>query len=355
MTAPYNLRMFDIFGAPLDRFHATFNCVWAKNEYGTAEWEMSCTDPKATRRNFEFGRYVLFEHARLGRWAGVIAPHDGMSGTWENTVTLRARSGEFQFSRRQVPTRDINNVGNHGMVMSGTYGEMLKQIIRYANDAPGDSLLRLGVIEMGGKERILPMRDSNMRDLLDMIVEETGWEWWCEPILENGYLRFAVNLAVRRGVESGYTLRERVNLRRKSGDLWRRKGDLVNDVRVAGGSGSTPLRFYGTQTDVVSVGEYGVWQGYDTVELESETKAQARADEIIAQQSDPPYELFLEAIENRQSPDTFAHIGIGDTVTVRIDSARFYGSQTGINEPCRILTREYNTKMKSCILTVEVL
>lgn len=351
MTAPYNLRTFDIFGAPLDRFHATFNCTWARNEYGTAEWEMSCTDPKATQRNFEFGRYVLFEHARLGKWAGVIAPHDGMSGTWENTVKLRARSGEFQFSRRQVPTYDQQS--EHPGYINGTYGEILKKMIDYAN-APGDSLLRPGVIDMSGKESLEPMRDANMRDMLDRIVERTGWNWWCEPVLQNGYLRFAVNLSPRRGVDGGYTLRERVNLRKKGGDLWRRKVELVNDARVAGGNGSTPLKSYGTQTDAWSIGEYGVWQGYDTVELESQAKAQARAEELVAQQSNPPYELLLEAIENRQSPDTFAHIGIGDVVTTRIDSARLFGSQRGINAPCSIETIEYNTKVNSCILTVEV-
>ena len=352
MTPPYNLRMFDISGRPLDRFHATFNCSWAMNEWGTAEWEMACADEKASKRNFNFGRYVLFEHARLGKWGGVINPQEGMSGTWENKVVLHARSGEYQLSRRYAPLYDANN--NSLGAVHGTAGQLARQLIYYAN-LPGDSLIRPGNIDDGGKETMLLLQDANLRDMMDILVRRTGYDWWMEPFLEYGNLRFALNFQERRGVDAGYVLRERVNIRKKGGDLWRRCGELVNDTRVVGGNGSIPLKARGEAVSRSSIDQYGVWQGYDTVESENPDIAQMRADEQVSQQGDLPYELMLEAIESRQSPDTFSYIGMGDTVTARIDTARFYGEQKGIHERCRILTREYNTKANACILTVEVL
>lgn len=138
-------------GALLDRINATVNLTEAVNEFGSLDFSISVRDPKATEHNLQFGNYVLFEHARLGSWGGVIASQSGMDWEDDKSITVRSLSAEYQFYRRRCPLYDVTSKVP-GAVL-GTYGQIMKKLIRYAN-AKEDTLLRPRQIDMSGPQII---------------------------------------------------------------------------------------------------------------------------------------------------------------------------------------------------------
>lgn len=348
--AEQRVSIYNRKGVLLDRLKATFRFSEALNDIGTAEFTMAISDPKCLARNLLFGNYLLLEHARLGKWAGVLAPHNGQDWNDDETITTRALSAEYQFWRRRAPLHDLDfdDIG----AISGTEGVLLRRIISYAN-MEEDTLLRANKIYMGGAVHRMKLRYANLGDLVAHIVERSEMDLWCAPFLEDGNLRFYVNFMPRRGVDRRWVLRERIDMELPSGQHHRRDGELVNDVLVLAEGGDAPLKAYGKKTSAASIGRYGLWQGVDSIETDNETVAQAKADTIIQEHGLPKEKDKVIAIESEESPSTFFYIGLGDQVRVRKDSVIFYGSGRPYVRQARITGREYDSDSKKCILTLD--
>jgi len=348
--ADQRLSLYSKKGNLLDRVQASFTFTEAINDFGNGDFTMAISDPKCTENNLSFGDYMLFEHARLGAWGGVMAPQNGQDWNDDKTITTRGFSAEFQFWRRRAPLHDLDF--NDAGAVQGTDGAILKKLIRYAN-AEEDALLRPGKIFMGGETRRMKLRYAILGDLVSKIIERSEMEFWCTPYLEGKLLRFAVNLMPRRGRDLGYVLRERINLERPSGVHHRRDGEMVNDALVLAEGGDAPLKPTGERVHKTSRQKYGLWQGLDSVEGGSEAEAQSRANAIINETGLPQEKDKIVAIESSESHDTFRFVGLGDTVTVKKDTVVFYGSKRSYSQRKRIVAREYDSDVKKCILTMK--
>lgn len=337
-------------GVLQDRMKATFRFSEAINDIGTADFTMAIADPKCLERNLTFGNYLLLEHARLGKWAGVLAPHNGQDWNDDETITTRALSAEYQFWRRRAPLHDLDF--DDAGAIQGTDGGILRRIIQYAN-MEEDALLRPGTIWGGGPTRRTKLRYALLGDLVAQIIERSEVDLWCEPYLDGGDLRFKVHMRPRRGVDRGYVLRERINLELPGGQHHRRDGEMVNDVLVLAEGGDAPLKPFGKRVHAVSKARYGLWQGVDSIEGENQDVAQAKANSIIFERGLPKEKDKVIAIESEESPDTFAHIGLGDQVWVKKDSVVFYGSSKSYARQARITGREYDSDAMKCILTLD--
>lgn len=348
--ADQRLSIYNKKGVLRDRVSATISTTESLNDFGSAEFEMARRDPKSTAGNLHVGNYILFEHARLGNWGGVIASDSGQDWDDSDVIMTRALSAEYQFWRRRAPLYDPTSRISGSIV--GTYGTLMKLLIRYANSKE-DSLLRPGRIFMGEDKALIKLRYAMLGDLISHLLKVSGWDFWVTPYLENGLLRFGVNFMPRRGRDRGYVLRERINIERPGGTHHRRDGKLINDVVVLTESGEAPLKPHGARNSQQSIRANGLWQGVDSIEGDSEIGAQWTANQIIRNQSWPHEKDKIVAIESPESPSTFAYIPVGDVVTIQKDSAIYYDSPTSYTRQARIVSREYRSDVKKCILTME--
>lgn len=343
------LSVYDRTGAMLDRLKATFQFTEALNEFGQAEFTLAVSDAKCTERNLNPGNYVLYEHVRLGQWAGVIAPNNGQGWNSDDTITTRCFSAEYQFHRRRAPLNDVDAGGLLGFI-HGTEGEIIERLIGYAN-LKEDALLRNGNIWKGGGTRMVQLRYAMLNEPIAHILNRSGLQFWVTPYFEKKFLRFAVHLQPTRGSDSGFVLRERINMEMPGGEHHRRDGTLVNDV-VTGSKEGGPDSI-GEAADMASRIKYGLWEGNEYVEGDSQAVAQARADAIIAESSDLLEKDQVAAIESVECADTFAHIGLGDVVRVQKNSVRFYGSTERYWSQGQIISREWSNAANKCILNLE--
>lgn len=348
--ADQRLSVYSRKGILLDRLQATFTFSESLNEIGTAEFTMAISDPKCTERNLSFGNYILFEHARLGSWGGVIAPHNGQDWNSDDTITTRCLSAEYQFSRRRAPLHDLKSKIRGAI--EGTEGQIMKCLIRYAN-MQEDTLLRPGRLFMGGPTRRTKLAYAMLNDLVAQILKRSELQFWVTPYKDGGELRFGVNLLEVRGRDRGYVMRERINMELPSGQHHRRDVEMINDALVLAEGGDAPLKPTGQWVNQVSVNKYGLWQGVDSVPGDNTAWAESRAKDIVWQSGMPKDKDKVIAIESEESPTTFANIGLGDLVTIKKDSVIFYGGKKSYSKKKQIVAREYDSDSKKCVLTME--
>jgi hypothetical protein len=345
--APYRLRVFDRQGVSKADIDATFHCIWTDLGLGSAFFTMSTNDPKCTQENLQFGNYVLFEHAELGNWAGVIAPHNQRRWNGNKQVTIPVMAAEYQFSRRRAPA-----AGSY----TGTAGTLFLQFCRWANQAE-DALIRYGgYIWGGGPTSPIDATGQMLDAAMATVIAASPVSWWFDPQIDSksGRLIFNANLAPRRGSNKGYILKEGFNIETPAGDFYVEDGDLVNDEAVLGAGAAISARPAGIALSPLSIGKYGLWQGIDTVSSSYTGTAQNMADGRIATSAEPSQKFMLTALESEESPDTFQKIGVGDIVTVDLFSIGFYHGSNGVQANARIISREYSTEENKVILVNEV-
>lgn len=350
--ADQRLSIFSKKGVLLDRVQASFSFTEGLNDFGTGEFTMSISDPKCTQRNLTFGNYVLFEHARLGAWAGVMAPNNGQDWNDNDTITTRCLSAEYQFWRRRAPLYDLTlDKPSKPAVIVGTEGFIVNQLLRYAN-VRYDMLLRPGKIYTGGGVGVMALRYAMLGELVQQVLERTPLDFWVSPAIVDGLLQFKVNLQLQRGRDLAYILRERINVEKSSGPHHRLDGEIINDVLVTAEGADAAIKPFSQQSNEQSIAEYGPWQGFDSIPGDEQLWAEMRASQIIKASGRPRNKDKIVAIESPESPKTFSFIGLGDTVTIQKDSAVFYGSRRSYSRRARIAAREYNSEIKKCILTM---
>lgn len=348
-SADYRLSVFDKQGVKKDELAATFHCIWILNDIGTGYFTMATSDAKCTADNLAFGNYVLFEHAKLGNWGGVIAPHNQRRWNGTKQVTIPVLAAEYQFNRRRTGA---------GITLAGPAGSVFTALCQAANSQE-DALIRTTASAIwGGGENsgINDTKNRMMSAIMKDVVQKSSIDWWLDPQQDtSGRLVFNAYLAQKRGSSNNYVLREGYNIETPDGDFYIEEGDLINDEMVVGGAATNAVAPKGVSLDQSSIDQYGLWQNSETVGGGQTGSAQSFADGKIATNSQPQKKFLLAALEDpTTSPNTFSNIRVGDIVTVDLYSVGFYAGSFGVTETARILSMEYSTEENKVILVTQV-
>lgn len=340
----YRTSIWDKKGDFVTYLPCSFFHTAAMGDVGQAEFTIDINNPLNRRDIIATGNYVLFEHQRLGDWAGIIAPNNGLSWTGDGVRIVRALEAAHQFSRRRSP---LYVMDKKPLAVVGNAGLLLKKVINYAN-AKQDALLRPGNI-LPGDIALIHLKYEMTNELVHSLERKSKCESWVTPEKdETGRLIFRVHLARRRGAARGYTLREGINLELEHGDIYREDGAIINDYAaiVQTESGYQHAQY----EDRRSIYENGLWQGSEQ-DGEGEPKYLVR--NTVAANRDPVRTYKVTAIETPESPDTFAYIGLGDVVNLCMYNGGAYYNEAGVDTSVRIVSREYSSTENKVILTVE--
>lgn len=345
MSGDYHISLFDMSGARLAEIDASFHCIWTLNKISKADFQLAISDPKCTEEFLQFGNFVVFEHARLGMWGGVITPDDRREWSGNGKVTVRALSAEKQLGRRRGPANQV---------FQGTAGSIYRQFIAYGN-TQGDMLVREGDIWTGGGTHQETSRDDILLEAWQRVQKRSGVDWWFEPSIDdNGRLTFLAHLAQVRGSVSGYVLQEGINIETPIDTFMIEGGRAIeNDVVISGEGATVESRPRGRALNQASIDTYGLWQGSDSSEAEVVATLTSQAQERVGVYGLPQRRFKLTAFECPERPDTFSHVSLGDIVGLHLHSVGFYGGQTGYEGNCRITSCEYDTDADKVILVQE--
>lgn len=354
----WRLRVYDRSRYPLAELEPiSFLCVWSVNEQGTAVMKLSTRyDPKCTRANLRVGNFVEFQHARLGAWVGVIVPHDGREGSGSGELTIRMRDATFQFARRRSPLWDEENQAINLYLRAG---KAIDWIIRHCNQK-SDTGLRTGDVNNTRDMIYERLQDRMFSDVVDHIVQRRKRKLylWVEPSRdEHNLLILKVNLVERSTLRDGgyVTLQEDINLETPNGTFWREDGDLVNDVVVRndGNQDEELIRVWGQ--DEASVGEYGLWEGVDTISTDEEGVVEWWRDEYLKEHAALKNRPMLTVIETSEQPDFFNQIRLGKLARVLLHSQNRYYGDGGFDELFQLVSMEYDTNAMRVIVTTEMI
>jgi hypothetical protein len=348
--APYRVSVYDRQGMKKDEIDATFHCVWIANDIGKANFTISVGDPKCTADNLQFGNYVLFEHAQLPNWAGVISPHDPRKWSGDKQVTVQLLSAEYQFSRRRAPG---------GGRLEGTPGAIFTRVCQWANMGE-DALIRFGgSIWMDGPIIPVDIANQKLSTIMGTVTKSAQVEWWLDPQIDptTHRLIFNANLSQQRGTNNGYVLKEGFNIESPQGDFYMEEGDIINDDAVMGSAATIDARPLAIAQSPNSIGKYGLWQESEVISSGDAGGAQNVANTKMNTNAEPTGKFLLTAIDSDESGNTFALIGVGDVVLVDLYSVGFYAGLTpgnGITATTRILSEEYATDENKLVLVNQV-
>lgn len=348
-------RIYNGLGVPLAEMNVPVRVVWSLNEQGSGEFHISARyDAKARRDLLKPGNLVLFEHARLGGWGGVIVPHDGMEWQGDGLIVVRMRESMFQFARRRAP---LFNWAPLYKLVKG----FLAELIFYAN-LDEDARLREGNLQPSNKSNRMVMNDAMLSDILANVSKSGRNYVYTEPGFdEQNLLIFKVNmvpgakhLASLDGA-SYYALQEDVNIETPNGTFYREGGELVNDLMVRNDAEEDGKIVRVRVEDDASIRQYYRWQGVKYYGIEDEDAMRVRADKDIVEFTKFHHAVMITAIESPESPDTFSHLRIGRLVRVLLHSVGFYNGERGVDLLGQIMALEYDSEERRCIVSVEVI
>lgn len=316
---------------------------WRLNEVGKASLIMPRDDPKATEKNLRFGNRViiLFDNG-LPNWGGII----DTPRTWDTDGSITATF----YSAEQILGYRITDKGRY--FDAQTPGGILQALLQEANAIRATGILP-GTIG-GGSSLHYP--DYHFKDLLTILTDSiTGrlsdHEFYIEPILSGGVIRFYLSLYSRLGrVKSGVALVEGRNL---TDIKLREEGPLVNYWALAGGvtGGGDSWgddRITAIRENEESIGKYGLRQDSEiTPDVVIQATLDANADKNLAETKEPTNLWDLKAIS--AAPAEYSAYHIGDTVRLFAPSYGFGGTNTTI----RLTEREYDPASGFCRIVCE--
>jgi hypothetical protein len=347
--ADYRLTVHDKQGVMLDELNASVDVLWAVTDIGKLFFTMSTNDAKCTYTNLNFGNYVLFQHAELGNWGGVICPHDQRKWNGLKQVTIPCLAAEYQFNRARIGTGDV---------MKGTAGDIFLSACQEANKNQ-DMLIRTAkssIWHAGVDGSFHEGRFGILSDMLKDVVKRTGVDWWLDAQIDatSGRLVFNAYLAQKRGATNSYVLKEGFNIETPDGDFYIEEGDIINDALARGTLATSAVAPTLNAKDQPSIDVYGLWMSADKISAAKPGPIQNFANNKVAQNSQPQQKFLLTAIESVESSDTFAHIGLGDVCIVDLNTVGFYYGGNGVTANARIMSREYNTEQNKVVLVTQV-
>jgi len=333
----YRMTLFTNTGRPLDEINASVHVAWAMNAVTKAEFTMSALDAKCTELNLRFGNFVLFEHDLLPSWGGYIwSPRQ-----WEpKIVTVGMVSGEGMLERRIAPKAGI---------WEGRPAGIYKHVLDSGNSHASMNVVKGDIKSGKGIPVTVELREQTLLDVVNEIQESSANEWWFDPSRDDDKdLFFKANWRERRGGHKDYMLIEGKNF---TASRVAEEGNLYNDVSVLG-EGLLETSYDGHALNPKSRALFGLTQYSETMNVEDEASLEARADEIIEQESFPKLNFSGTVF----GTDAFGQFGLGDDLTVQFSTMGFWGkSGTGATIRARVMSMEYRTEENALACTFEEL
>lgn len=325
-------------GLRLDEIECTCTRSWMLNGIGQARISIPRNDAKVSRRNIDFGAYVLIEHPRVGDWGGVIWPQ--LQWT-DKTVELIAYDPAFLLKQRRV--------GNGAI--TGTAGQMMSQLVDIANQQE-NARVAVGSIVSNGPSWTETLKYASIYDTMIKLAQRSGQEWsFTSGLDKDGRLTFYANWHVKKGKNYNKRLEEGTHFEKPSGVAIVVSGDIANDILVFGYSSSSSQLVVSNKIDQASVDRYGLRQYSLGIESNNAAAVAAQAQVLLDQRAWPvvSHRLVLLDVDN-----AFNYAGLGDRfICRRVDYGLGVDGTPGYTFRARVIAREFDETEGKMPLTVD--
>lgn len=319
--------VYDKSGILLAELETAVNRSWQLNAAGEARFTMATSDPACRRDVLEIGNLILVQHDKLMPWGGVIET----PRVWgDGTVEVSASSGE-QLLKYRLTERSV--------IKKGLPGSLFTALVEQANRR--GEVCAPGVLWAGAKEISKEWHYSNVLDEIRSVAEESGGEWWFDPILDNGRLRFKANFAERRGTFTGLWLQEGVNIERGSRTLTE-QGKIANVVCAFGQGDAWDKKPTFEASDTSSINRYGLRMGALSVESDAQSGVESAAAAELARTSGPRKIMNFGVLD---VGTTFGNLIPGYQYGVMLTGAGFYLTGFGTTCLARLTGMQFDDKL----------
>ncbi len=321
------ISIYDINGIKLTEIDASFSRTWMLNRYGTGDFTISVTDPKATQENLRFGNLITAEHEKLPIWGGIIdTPRTWMPGA----IKVSCYSAAYILTSRVL---DLST-------LRGTAGAIFEKIISHANSRT-HTLFSLGEVYQGGVANEFLKYGVTVYAIMQAMEEENGHDWSVIPENTNtGNLSFECNWYEKRGMIREIGLIEDKNV--LIGGNLVEQGKIVNALLVYGSGATWATKPHAIATD--SNSPYGLKEALFFISELTHEEAQDKADTLLKKYKNPRKTFSLTALDDTITPanSIFYNIRIGDTIPVDLHTTGFTEGGFGLTTKVRILGMGYN-------------
>lgn len=229
---------------------------WNDTHVTDARLSMALTDSKLKQRLLKKGNMILIETADIQKWAGVI-----MTPTsWRSDRVEFTAKSHLYYLARQVPTGTFN--------LDMTAGALALRMIWSARVRAGFSpfITREQRVDTGGQAAVGKVRRFyTVLDNLRHLARKNGFEFWLNPRITGGELKFHLNWQQRKQKRGGS-----IEIGENGNAAWGNpavveSGDLITAWHVEetemGGKGNRRVFLVADK----AAAKFGHWEGVATV------------------------------------------------------------------------------------------
>jgi sRNA-binding carbon storage regulator CsrA len=324
------IRLFDRTGTLIYEVGAPAFREWVLNDIGSASFTIKAAGMEPY---IEFGNFVTIENDKLDTWVGVVIP----PRTWSpKIITVNAKSAMSLFGQR---------VGSYEQPVSGSWGEVLSQVIGIANSAE-DTLMQIGTYDAGiSYSSVVDM--SNLYTYLQRALAQAQTRLDFRPVTTNGKLKIFIDMKPTLYTTSNLYLEEGLNVKNNTSILIQ-QGEIYNDITILG-VGLDQVKVTANAVDQVSIEKYGRRQ-----RLFSEGQSQADVDRLavvrLAQYAYPRNTLALTTMDKG---NTLLYTRVGNSGSVKLRSVGYLNGGLGFQGTASIRVIQYDDKNKEVVLVCE--
>ena len=301
--------------------------------------ELPLSDPKLSSDLIRYGNFVAVFSNAVPLWAGVIMPPTRIS---QGVAQFSLYSGEALLKNRAISLVTSSQ---------GSPGAAFKKVIDRVRRKYQPNLETGDVRESGRKISVTePFRDA--LDIVDLIVENSGEEFFFEPRIVNNHLRFFAHWKPRVGnvLAAKIRLVEGTNM---SADFQLEEaGDVIDEVVVLGKGDDPESRPQITVTQEDMVGLFGRWSHViEAFNVEEMDELQNLGEKYLLESGPPTYRLQIDVLN---VDNIWMQFGVGDTVMVELVSFDYSPSYVvPFKSQARVLARSFNASEGKMPIIVE--
>jgi hypothetical protein len=328
---------------------------WVLNGYGTAEFSLSLSNPKATEPNLRFGNLVHIEHiptkdaagninGTLPTWTGILLP---LNRDWSlGVIHCKAASMEALLTARPLPWTKV----------TGKPADIFTQIIRFTNETKYNTIpIKLGVVEN------LPITLSdefrtNAYEHIRTLIKRSGMDWSITgKINDNGALELTTNLYQRKGVQTGFVMDETNTQGTPDQPMLSEQGSITNVIFGHSQASTDSSRFNAVAVNQESVDKYGFFGANETFLGLRDSAGVSSAALVKATIRGEPVKIIPKRIVLDKG-NAFDNLDTGNIGTVRNAVTGFMpDGSIGTEAEARILSIDYNDLSNNAPVNLEVL
>jgi hypothetical protein len=324
-------------GRRLAEINPVLNVIsWRRNGVSKMPIQMARDDVHLTRDNFNPGNRLLVEFDNgLPAWGGIVDPPSRW--TLDNYRTTVCSAEQLLLTRQTDRGRYFTEA-----TPSYIFGSVLTEAENFAG-----TVVEIGSLEDAGAVYSPEYHLESLLGVAESLVSLTGVDFWLEPRLIAGEIRFLVYMKPRRGsVKPKVVLQEGLNIAEITLD---EQGPIINHWVTAGsGSGWGDDRIYSEARDEASVSRYGLRQGtgiYSDIVLNATLDIKTQA---LLEASSKPGNRWSVEVQNVK-PALFASYDVGDSVRLVAPSFGWDGFDGFV----RVDARYFDPTTEECVLIVE--